>query len=58
MSTAPRKIQIKDLAKALGKIIATEPGLGNLPLLTACSGYAQVEEITEAKGWNASLDLS
>ena len=58
IGTAPRKIHIKDLARTLGKIIATEPALGNLPLLTARAGYAQVEEISEARGWNASLTLS
>jgi len=54
----PRTIHIKDLAKVLGKMISTEPALGNLPILTARPGYAQVEEASEDRGWNAQLELA
>jgi hypothetical protein len=58
IGTETRNIHIKDLAKTLGKIIATEPALGNLPILTARAGYAQIEEVAEATGWNSMVRLS
>ena len=47
----------KDLAKILGRIVATEPALGNAPLMCARAGYWQLEEVTTKHGWHSSLKL-
>ena len=51
-------IPTKDLAKNLGRMVATEPALGNAPLMCARAGYWQLEEITTEHGWHSSLTLS
>ena len=53
-----RFIHIKVLAKAVGQMIATEPALGNMPLMAARAAYIQIEETTDKEGWNANMLLS
>lgn len=53
-----KSIHVKVLAKAVGQMVATEPALGNMPLMAARAAYIQIEETTEKTGWNANLQLS
>ena len=58
ISFGKRHIHIKMLSKAVGKMVATEPALGNMPLMAARAAYMQIEETANDKGWNANLLLN
>ena len=51
------KVAAKELAKILGKIVSTEPALGNFPLLTVRAGYILLDQATTQRGWNTWLNL-
>ena len=58
LSHKSRPIHVKELAKTLGKIVATEPALGPMPLMAARAAYSQLDTVTEEKGWNSYLEMS
>ena len=53
-----RPIHVKELAKALGKMVATEPALGPMPLMAGRAAYIQLDKIVEEQGWNCNLILN
>jgi hypothetical protein len=53
-----QNISAKDLAKVLGKMAATEPALGHIPLVCARAGYWQLEEATSDGDWQALIQLN
>jgi hypothetical protein len=58
LSKSSKPIHVKELAKTLGKMIATEPALGTMPLMAARAAYIQLEETTNIQGWNCFLTMS
>ena len=53
-----KTIHVKELAKALGKMVATEPALGTMPLMAARAAYGQLDKTTEEKGWNSYITMN
>ena len=53
-----RPIHVKELAKALGKMVTTEPALGPMPLMAGRAAYIQLDKIVEEQGWNCNLILN
>ena len=53
-----RSIHVKELAKALGKMVATEPALGPMPLMAGRAAYIQLDKTVEEQGWNCNLNLN
>jgi len=51
-------LSVRELAKALGTMIAAEPALGNMPLMAARAGYIQIDECVSEYGWERSLRLN
>ena len=58
VSHGEKFMKAKELAKTLGKMVATEPALGKMPIMAARAGYIQLEIATEKDGWNTSLSLN
>ena len=52
-----KSTHVKDLAKILGKIAATEPALGTMPLMASRAAHIQLDKCVEEKGWNCYLKL-
>lgn len=48
-------IPVRELAKTLGKVVACEPALGQMPLMAARAAYIQLDRVTEAYGWNGFM---
>jgi hypothetical protein len=53
-----RPIHVKDLAKTLGKKVATEPALGSMPLMASRAAYIQLDEAKGKQGWNCNLTMN
>jgi hypothetical protein len=53
-----QKIQIRELAKTLGKMVSCEPALGQMPLMAARAAYIQLDQVTEIYGWNGTLVMN
>ena len=58
LANKARPIHVKELAKTLGKMVATEPALGTMALMAARAAYAQLDKVTEEKGWNSFLTMN
>jgi hypothetical protein len=46
----PKSILARDLAKILGKIVATEPALGPVVLMTTRAAYIDLDEAVRQRG--------
>jgi hypothetical protein len=53
-----KKVKAKFLAKVLGKIISSSPGLGQIPLIFARLGYFALEKAVDANGWGTMVHIS
>lgn len=42
----------------MGKIVATEPALGRMPLMAARAAYIQLDKVTNLRGWNSSMAMN
>jgi hypothetical protein len=51
-------ISVRELAKTLGKMVACEPALGQMPLMAARAAYIQLDHVTEVQGWKGSLVMN
>ena len=51
-------VKVKELAKCAGRMIAAEPALGRLPIISARPIYNEIEPQVEEKGWNCSVEVS
>jgi hypothetical protein len=58
ITAASRTILAKELAAILGKVVATKPALGQVVIMVARAGYADLEEATQKGGWSSSLVMS
>ena len=58
LSHKSKPIHVKELAKTLGKMVATEPALGTMPLMAARAAYIQLDRTTEELGWNSYLKMN
>ncbi len=58
ISHGSKPIPAKELAGTLGKMVATEPALGPIVVMTARASYAVLEEATQKRGWDTKLILS
>ena len=58
ISIGSELILARDLAKTLGKVVATEPALGPVVITALRAAYADLEAATQKKGWNTSLVMS
>ena len=47
----------KELAKTLGKIVATEPALGPVVIMTARAAYSKLDEAVRCRGWHTWLQM-
>ena len=52
-----KPVHVKELAKTLGKMVATEPALGSMPLMASRAAYIQLDKKVEERGWNCYLSL-
>lgn len=51
-------IPARELAGILGKMVATEPALGPIVVMTARASYSVLEEATQKRGWGTKLVMS
>jgi hypothetical protein len=51
-------IAARELAKTLGKIVATEPALGPVVIMAARASYAVLEKAVEERGWGTRLVMN
>jgi hypothetical protein len=51
-------IPATELAKTLGRVVATEPALGTVVIMALRAAYADLEVATKRKGWKTSLVMS
>ena len=51
-------ISARELAITLGKMVATEPALGPVAIMTARASYADLDRATLARGWGTHLIMS
>lgn len=58
ISHGSKPIPAKELAGTLGKMVATEPALGPIVVMTARASYAILEEATQKRGWGTKLIMS
>ena len=42
-----KPVHVKELAKTLGKMVATEPALGSMPLMASRAAYIQLDKKVE-----------
>ena len=47
----------KELARALGKIVATEPALGPVVIMAARAAYSKLDEAVQRRGWHTKLQM-
>ena len=53
-----RPIPAKELARTLGKIVATEPALGPVVVMTARAAYQVLDEAVRKRGWGTSVIMN
>ncbi len=53
-----KTVQVKDLASALGKMVALTPSHGNLARFCTRSGYVDITEHVDKSGWKGTVRLS
>jgi hypothetical protein len=58
LKACQKPIKAKQLAKCAGKMIATEPALGRLPLITARPIYSEMEPQVEKWGWSTKITVT
>jgi len=51
------QIPVREFAKVLGKMVACEPALGQMPLMAARAAYIQLDGVTEVQGWKGFLTM-
>ena len=51
-------IPARQLAKTLGKIVATEPALGPVVIMASRAAYSNLDDATTKRGWNTELKMS
>ena len=47
----------KELARTLGKIVATEPALGPVVIMAARAAYSKLDEAVQRRGWHTQLQM-
>ncbi|EFX73854.1 hypothetical protein DAPPUDRAFT_109390 [Daphnia pulex] len=52
----PKSILARDLSKILGKIVATEPALGPVVVMTTRAAYIDLDEAVRQRGWGTRLE--
>jgi hypothetical protein len=57
ISLASNKLPAKELAKTLGKIVATEPALGPVVIMAARAAYLRLDEAVCDRGWHTQLTM-
>jgi hypothetical protein len=57
ISLGSNKLPAKDLAKSLGKIVATEPALGPVVIMAARATYLRLDEAVCDRGWHTQLTM-
>jgi len=57
ISLGPNRLPAKELAKTLGKIIATEPALGPVVIMAARAAYLRLDEADRDRGWHTQLTM-
>ncbi len=51
-------ILAKELAGTLGKMVATEPALGPVVIMTARAAYIELDAAVQERGWGTHLTMS